>query len=183
MKKFVRRDVSKKKRISGGGWRKPKGITNKMRLNRKGHTPNVRPGYGTPTKDKNLLAGLEIVSITSIDQLETIDPKVHCVILGRVGKQKKLDMIAKAEEKNIKIINLKVDKFKTDAKEFFDKRQKASKEKVEEQKKKSDDLKKKKAEKSKEESVKEESKKVEEVSDEESQKKAKEEKDKVLTKK
>lgn len=191
MKKFIRRDENKKKRISGGGWRKPKGITNKMRLNRKGHTPNVRPGYGTPVKGKNLSGGLEIVNVSSIDQLDVINPKEQCVVLGRAGKQKKLDMIKKAEEKNIKVVNLKVDKFKEDVKDFFEKRKQASKEKLEAEKKKAEELKKKaqKSEKKADDAksdVKSEDEKAsndDNLSDEDLKKKEKEEKDKVLTKK
>jgi large subunit ribosomal protein L32e len=176
IKKFIRKDVNKKKRIANTGWRKPKGITNKKRLNRKGHSANVRPGYGTPNKEKNKINGLQIITITKITELENINPKTECVVIGRTGKQKKLDMIKKAEEKKITIMNLKTEEYKKRTEEFFAERQKTSKQKTEKQKVKEEELK--KAEKKKEE--KKEDK--EEISEEEKQKKEKQEKDKILTK-
>ena len=182
-KKFVRKDINKKKRISGGGWRKPKGITNKMRLNRKGHPSNVRPGYGSPDAERNKVAGLEIVSVYNVSDVEKIKPKNQCVVIGRVGKQKKLDIIKKAEELKLTIVNLKVDKFKESAQDFFDARQKLSKEKLDEKKKKEEELKK-EAEKKEAEKKKSEAKEEkEQLSDEEKQKQEKKEKDKILTQK
>ncbi|MFP4567976.1 MAG: eL32 family ribosomal protein [Candidatus Woesearchaeota archaeon] len=201
MKKFTRKDENKKKRIAGGGWRRPKGITNKMRLNRKGHTPNVRPGYGSDIKSKNTFDGLDIVTVFTVDELLSLNPKVHCVVLGRVGKQKKLDMIKKADELKLKIVNLKVDAFKKGVEDFFAERAKASKEKLEALKKKEAELAKaekdkvdaKKAEKEKadaknSEDNKSASKKVvdgseDELSDDKKAKAEKQEKDKILTKK
>jgi len=174
MKRFTRKDITKKKRISKSGWRKPKGITNKKRLNRKGHSANVRPGYGTPNAEKNKKANLEIINIKNLQELEKINPKTQCVVIGRCGKQKKLDLIKTAEGKKIIIVNLKVEKYKENAKEFFAKREKATKAREEELKKK---------EEAKKDAKKKEDKKEEtEISDEEKQKQEKAEKDKILTK-
>jgi large subunit ribosomal protein L32e len=182
MKKFIRKDANKKKRIANTGWRKPKGITNKKRLNRKGHSANVRPGYGTPNNEKNTQKGLEIITITNIEQLETVNPKTQCIVIGRAGKQKKLDMIKKAEEKKIFIVNLKVEQFKQEAEKFFKEREKATKQRTEEQKKKEAELKQAEEEKQAEKK-KAEIKETEEVSPEEQKKQEKQEKDKILTKK
>jgi len=177
MKKFTRKDITKKKRISNSGWRKPKGITNKKRLNRKGHSANVRPGYGTPNKEKNKKAGLEIIIITNIQELEQINPKTECIVIGRCGKQKKLNIIKKAEEKKITITNLKVETYKEKTKEYFAQREKTTKTRAEEQKKKEEEAK--KDTKSKQ---KEDKKEETEITDEEKQKQEKAEKDKILTK-
>ena len=149
-----------------------------MRLNRKGHRITVRPGYGTPNQEKNKIQGLEIITITNIQELENVNPKTQCIVIGRTGKQKKLDLIKKAEEQKITIINLKVDKFKEATEKYFAERKKASKQRVEEQKKKEAEEQKKKEDK------KEDKKddKQEEISEEEKQKQEKKEKDKILTK-
>jgi len=181
MKKFTRKDITKKKRISDSGWRKPKGITNKKRLNRKGHTANVRPGYGTPNAEKNKKASLEIITIKNLQELEKINPKTQCVVIGRCGKQKKLDLIKTAEEKKITIINLKVEKYKENAQEFFAKREKVTKARAEELKKKEEEAKKDAKDKKKEDKT-EDKKEETEISDEEKQKQEKAEKDKILTK-
>lgn len=187
-KKFIRKDMHKKKRIDGSGWRKPKGITNKRRLNKKGHPANVRPGYGSLDSNRNTFEGLEILTVHNVSELEVLDPKVYAVVIGRAGKQKKLDMISKAEELKLKIVNLKVDKFKESTKNFFDLRKKVSEEKSEEKKKKERELKdlEKKAElKKKEDEKKVSEEKVDDknLSDEEKQKQEKKEKDKILTQK
>ena len=182
VKKFIRKDMHKKKRIAGSGWRKPKGITNKRRLNRKGHSANVRPGYGSPDNKRNTFEGLKIVTVYNVAELESIDPKLCAVVIASVGKQKKLDLVKKAEELKFKIVNLKVDKFKENVQNFFDLRKKVSKEKVEEKKKKEAELKEleKKADSKKKVEDKAEEK---ELSDEEKQKLEKKEKDKILTQK
>jgi large subunit ribosomal protein L32e len=181
-KKFIRKDVNKKKRIANTGWRKPKGITNKMRLNKKGHSANVRPGYGTKDTERNKISGLQIITVRNIFELEQINPKTQCVVIARVGKQNKLNMIKYAEEKKIIINNLKVEKYKELTTNFFVQREKASKQKTEKQKAKEEDLKKiekKKEDKKQEKEVKDAK---DEISEEEKQKQEKLEREKILTK-
>ena len=63
-KDFKRKDLHKKKRLPDK-WRKPKGITNKMGLKRKGHKVKVSPGFGTKNSDKGThRSGLKIITIT-----------------------------------------------------------------------------------------------------------------------
>ena len=183
VKEFIRKDMHKKKRISGSGWRKPKGITNKMRLNRKGHPLNVRPGHCSPVNQRNKFKNLEVVVVYNVADFEGLNPKQHSVLLGRTGKQKKLDLIAKAEELKLEIVNLKVDKFKDNVESFFAERKQSSKAKVEEKKKKEAELKEaeKKDKDAKKEADSEEAQ--EDLSDEEKKKQEKKEKDKILTQK
>jgi large subunit ribosomal protein L32e len=183
VKRFIRKDANKKKRISGTGWRKPKGITNKKRLNRKGHSPNVRPGYRSPITERNFVNGLEIVYVNTLSALKGVDPKSECVVIGRVGKQKKLDLINEAKNLKLKIVNLDTSKFENNVKEFFDERAKMSKEKLEAQKKRDEELKKKEAKAIDDKKQAEKKEEVKELSDEEKQKLEKIEKDKILTKK
>ena len=87
-KTFIRKDTNKKKRIESK-WRKPKGITNKKRLNRKGHSINVRTGYKKPENQKNKINGLEMITITNITQLQNINPKTQGILISKLGKAKK----------------------------------------------------------------------------------------------
>jgi large subunit ribosomal protein L32e len=168
-KKFVRRDAHKKKRISNT-WRKPKGLQNKMRLQTRGHSKNVKPGYIKQPK------GQKIIDIYNKEQLKGLDPKLHSVVIAKVSKRKKLEIIEEAEKLKLTIVNLNLKLYKEKAEEFLKARKEAAKKKQER------DAKKKVAEKKteeKEEEKKEEKK--EELSDEEKKKKEKAEKDKILT--
>jgi len=178
--KFTRKDITKKKRIANTGWRKPKGITNKKRLNKKGHSPNVRTGYGTPNKEKNKINGLQIIKINNLKELSSINPKIQAITIGKTGKQKKLQIIKKAEEQKITIINFQTEKYKQETEKFFAEREKLNKNKLEQAKKKQDEkIEKEKQKKKQDEQNKNEEK---ELTLEEKQKIEKQEKDKILTK-
>jgi ribosomal protein L32E len=177
-KKFIRKDVHKKKRLSLV-WRKPKGITNKRRLNQSGHAPCVRPGYGTKSSDRGKnKQGLMIISVATIDQLKKINPKTQAALLAGVGKKRKIELMNEAEKLKITLVNFnpklyteKVEKFLAEKKKDSEKKKTEVKEaKIAEEKKKE-----KKAEAKKEAE--------EEQSEEEKRKAEKEEKDKILTKK
>ncbi len=191
-KKFVRKDSHKKARVNEK-WRKPKGITNKRRLNRKAHSPIVKPGYGRKDLERNIhnKANLRIIYIKSVGELEKINPKEEGIILPGVGKKKQLEIISEAEKKNITILNVKAKEYKEKIQEQFKEKKKESKEKKQEREKQAKQLEEKakeeekKAEEEKKEEKKEEPKEEskEELNEEEKKKKEKEEKDKVLTKK
>jgi large subunit ribosomal protein L32e len=179
-KLFIRKDIHKKKRLPEK-WRKPKGITNKMRLSRKGHLVKVKPGYGKKKdqKGKQSTTGLIAILVKSADQLKGINPKTHAVTIAKLGKKKKLELIAAVEKSGIKITNMDPKKYKEKAATFFSERKEQSKERKEKQKTKSE------AEKT--ESKKDKDKKTKkeeepEMSQEEKQKQEKEERDKILTK-
>lgn len=51
--KFIRQDAHKKAKLKNL-WRKPKGLHNKMRLQKKGYRRLPKVGMGTPNTEKNL---------------------------------------------------------------------------------------------------------------------------------
>ena len=155
-------------------WRKPKGIHSKLRLQKKGKGKLVRIGYGTKKDLKGLIKGKKAVRVTNLKDLENL--KEAIIISSKIGLKKKLEIINKAKELKLEIINIKnVDKFLEEIK-----KNKEEKKKLKEEKKKK---KIKKEEKSKEKETKEESKgKKEEENSEEKEKKLKEDKKKVLEK-
>ncbi len=109
-KGFVRRDSkrylklgkrSKKKRV----WRKAKGRDNKIRLNRFGYPKSPAVGYKSPKGMAGKIEGLTIILVHNVAELDKLT-KSDAAIIARVGAKKKLDIIKKAEEMKIKIINL-----------------------------------------------------------------------------
>jgi len=89
------------------GWRKPKGLDNKMRkkLKGKGKMPSI--GYGSSKKTRFLHpSGLSEVLVMNPNELEKINPEKECVRIQRtVGKRKKMDITKKAKEMGIKVLN------------------------------------------------------------------------------
>jgi large subunit ribosomal protein L32e len=104
--KFLQRNVKTKKRLAKV-WRRPKGLQNKMRLNKKGYERVISSGYGSPVEAKHLdkKTGLYPVIITNKKDLEKIDVKTQIVLISStVGAKKKLEIIKVAEEKNLAVI-------------------------------------------------------------------------------
>ncbi len=93
----------KKKQI----WRKPKGRDNKMREKRKGYPAVVSIGY---KKGKRKKMPLIVRNINDLDKIEKTSKK-DFVILGSVGKKKKIEILKKAGEVGIHIQNINAEKF------------------------------------------------------------------------
>ena len=172
-KTFIRKDVNKKARLPVT-WRKPKGITNKKRLNRKGHTINVRTGYGSKDSDRNKIQGLKITLVNTSAELKKLNPKTQCAILARAGKKKKMELIKEAQTLKIKIVNLNTTKYEENVKKFLEARQQKTKNKKQDEAQKETQ---KKNDEKKQEAV-----PTPELTDEEKKKAEKAEKDKILTK-
>lgn len=96
----------KKKQI----WRKPTGRDNKMREKRKGKPATVSIGYSTNKKMKGKIMEKVPITVKNISQIEKIG-KNQIVILGKVGKKKKIEIVKKAKELKIKIYSLNTEKF------------------------------------------------------------------------
>jgi len=107
--KFLRRNISLhlrigKKRKNKQVWRRPKGRDNKMRESRKGRPPLVSIGYkGKKEKRKKLM-------VYNLQDLEDAG-KHDLVILGKVGKKKKIEILKKALEMKIGFQNINIGKF------------------------------------------------------------------------
>jgi len=179
---FVRQCFNKKPRLSKTGYRKAKGIDSKMRLNLRGHLKKISVGYKSPIEIRGLSReGLVMVNISSIKALEGIDKKKQGVIISSsVGMKKRVEMIKKAKELGIIVLNFK------NAEEHLKKIEEKIIEmrKSKEQKKQEHEKKLKESEKAAEKKGKEERKELENVlSDEEKKEAEKREQDKLLTKK
>ncbi len=91
-------------------WRKPKGIDNHQRKQKKGWPALVRIGYGGPKIARGLHpSGYTDNLVYNVKDLEKLDPKTDGVRFGHgVGKKKRLEIISKAKEMNFKVFNARV---------------------------------------------------------------------------
>ena len=112
-------------------WRRPKGMGNKDRRNRKGHVGMLKIGYGSPKEVRGTnRAGMFEVVINSVADVESIDTKTQVGVIGRsVGLKKRAEILKAASSKKVEIVNAKQSQAKIDerAKELGSKSSKASK--------------------------------------------------------
>lgn len=172
--KFVRQDIHKKKKLKKN-WRVPRGLQSKVRLHKKGYRRSVTPGYGSPRSVKGLHGdGVEAVTVFNVSDMQNISKEKGMIIGASVGQRKRVEILRKALESKIKVLNI------NDPQGYIKSvEDKLSKKKAKKQKEK-------KAKEEKEKKLKEEAEKkktIEEtLTDEEKKKKEKQEKDKLLTK-
>jgi large subunit ribosomal protein L32e len=104
---FLREEWFRYKRISKN-WRRPDGISSKMRRNFKYRPSKVRVGFRGPKYARGLhSSGFEEVIVYNVNDLEGIDPKKQAArIGGSVGTKKRLDIEKKANELDVRILNL-----------------------------------------------------------------------------
>lgn len=105
---FLRDEGFRYKRIPKN-WRRPNGITSKLRINLKYRPSKVRVGFRAPKLVRGLHAsGFKEVMIHTVKELETIDPKKQAVrIGGTVGTKKRLDIAKRAAELDIRVLNMR----------------------------------------------------------------------------
>lgn len=178
MPNFLRADFHKKKKLRSARWRRPKGITAKIRLQERGHGAIVKKGYRTP----EILRGMSndgkiIITINNINELKKVDAKTQKIsIISSMGLRKRILIIEEAKKQKIEVANYK------DADKYVNKKleERKLKKEAKDSEKEKRSLKKAEAEKKKQKQ-KEEKKSVDEkVTEEEQKKEDKKEKDKVL---
>lgn len=105
---FLRDEGFRYKRIPKN-WRRPSGITSKLRINLNYRPSKVRVGFRAPKLVRGLHAsGFEEVMIHTVKELETIDPKRQAVrIGGTVGTKKRLEIAKRAAELDIRVLNMR----------------------------------------------------------------------------
>ena len=174
---FARQDYHKRPKLSKK-WRKPKGLHSKMRKKLKGYRTSPSPGYGSPKSVNGLHAsGLRLFLISSIKDLEKIDSSNEGIVLSStLGLRKRIEIIKKALENKITILNYKNPKqFLKIVEERLKKEKEEKETKTKEKERKKKEKEKKGSEKKKE--------KLEKLTEEEKKEEEKKEKDKLLTKK
>jgi large subunit ribosomal protein L32e len=104
---FLRDEGFRYKRIPKN-WRRPTGYTSKLRINLKYRPSKVRVGFRSPKIVRGLHAsGFEEVMVHTVKELDKIDAKKQAVrIGGTVGTKKRLEIMKRADELNIRILNI-----------------------------------------------------------------------------
>ncbi|MHC1580690.1 MAG: 50S ribosomal protein L32e [Methanopyraceae archaeon] len=104
--KFRRQEWHRYKRL-GEKWRRPKGRHSKMRRKFKSKPKMPNPGYRSPTKVRGLHpSGYEEVLVYNPKDLEKIDPERQAArIASRVGKRKRREILKRAKELGIVVLN------------------------------------------------------------------------------
>lgn len=88
-------------------WRRPRAVTNKMRLKKGYRPPKVRVGFGKPALVRHLHpSGFVEKMVYNVADLVDIDPKVHAARIGAtVGTRKRRTIVQEADAKGIRILN------------------------------------------------------------------------------
>ncbi len=91
----------------GKKWRAPKGNQSKLRMHKKGKGFLPHPGYGSPSAARGLHpSGLKEVLVQNSNGLNAVDNKKQCVrIASTVGNKKRQEIVKRAEELKIKVLN------------------------------------------------------------------------------
>jgi len=91
-------------------WRKPKGVDNHQRLQKKSRPRIVKIGYGGPKSAKGLHpSGYTDNLVYNVSDLEQLNPKTDGVRIGHsVGTKKRKEVISKAIENKFKVFNARV---------------------------------------------------------------------------
>jgi large subunit ribosomal protein L32e len=110
MAKFLKRTWNRysklgKRRKKKQVWRRPKGRDNKMREKRKGYPIVVNVGYKKKKSERKLVR-----VIRNIRDLEKTE-KNEMIIIGNIGKKKKIEIAKKAIKMKIPIQNINIKKF------------------------------------------------------------------------
>lgn len=108
--KFLRSDTNRflrlgKKRRKLQKWRRARGKSNKLRLGRAGYPSVPKVGFRTARKEAGKINGFTPRLVHNLNELQSLG-KNEVAILARIGARKKLELIKKAEEMKIKILNI-----------------------------------------------------------------------------
>ncbi|NIA10641.1 MAG: 50S ribosomal protein L32e [Nitrospiraceae bacterium] len=104
--KFVRQQWYQFKRLKVK-WVKPRGRHSKLRKGLRYRTPVAKIGYGTPKKIRALHpSGFEEIMVYNVGDVEGVNPEKEAIrISGRVGGRKRSEIVKKADEMGIRVLN------------------------------------------------------------------------------
>lgn len=88
-------------------WRRPKGMHSKIRIRKKSKLKMPNIGWGAPKKLRYLHpSGFKEVLVSNLKDLEKVDPKTEAVKISHsVGEKKRKEILKRAEELKIKVLN------------------------------------------------------------------------------
>ncbi len=112
------RHASHRKPKLADNWRRPKGLQNKLRLNKKSRGPRVSTGYRTPVLVRGRAqSGRKELVIRTKEELLSAEPETHALIIGRVGNKRRLELLEEAKKQGFEILNHDVEKRVSEIKE------------------------------------------------------------------
>lgn len=115
MPNFLRRTWYKYSKLGKGRkskqkWRRPTGRDNKLREKRKNRGPVVSVGYKNKENQRGLINNKLPVRVNNISELNNLK-KENILILGKIGKKKKIEIAKKAKEMKLDFANFNINKF------------------------------------------------------------------------
>ncbi len=104
--RFIRQQLWQFKKLDDK-WRRPKGRHSKQRRHFKYRPPVPRIGYSSPRKVRGLHpSGFKERLVYNVKDLEDIDASKEAIrIAHTVGKKKRMEIIEKADELGIRVLN------------------------------------------------------------------------------
>jgi large subunit ribosomal protein L32e len=87
-------------------WRKPRGLHNKQKDEKRGSMPKPSDGWRTPPEVRGQhTSGLAIVRVTQASQLEGIDAQSQGVVIASVGAKRQRELLGLCIERKIRVLN------------------------------------------------------------------------------
>ncbi|MFB6158223.1 MAG: 50S ribosomal protein L32e [Candidatus Nanohalobium sp.] len=103
---FERQDKHKNNKLKDKSWRSPDGGHSKVRLEKNGAAPKPKIGYRAPSEIRGRHpSGYEEVLVHNTGDLEEIEEGEAARIASKVGGRKREQIIEKADEEDIKVLN------------------------------------------------------------------------------
>jgi large subunit ribosomal protein L32e len=114
MRSTPRRSTFKHSRLGMGRkklhrWRAAVGRHSKVRKNRFGYIKSPRIGFKSPRSESGKINGKVPLRITNMAELNNAKKENILIIAKAVGARKRIEMIKKANEMKIEILNVKGD--------------------------------------------------------------------------
>ncbi|MDY6789342.1 MAG: 50S ribosomal protein L32e [Candidatus Nanohaloarchaea archaeon] len=105
-KEFKRQNSHKHNRVEDS-WRKPRGTHSRSRLGKKYGKPTPGSGQRSPKDIRGVHpSGYEDILVHRPEELDEIDPDTEAIrIASKVGGRKREDILDKAEDMDIKVLN------------------------------------------------------------------------------
>ena len=103
---FCRPESWRYKRLKNN-WRRPRGLDSKVRLKVKGWPASPKIGYRGPRISRGLHpSSYREIRVFNIDDLNSVDPETEAIMISsKIGKKKRIEVINKAQELKIRVLN------------------------------------------------------------------------------
>ncbi len=91
-------------------YKRPTGRHNKSRQKWRSRPPMVEVGYKNRTTTRNLISGKKPAWVYNLEDLKNVG-KDNIIVLGKIGKKKKIELALEIQKKGFEIFNLNINKF------------------------------------------------------------------------